>query len=35
VPYDPLLPVDTDWDLGIGDAMSIWFSQRPEAANCG
>jgi phage terminase large subunit len=27
VPYDPILPVDTDWDLGIGDAMAIWFSQ--------
>lgn len=27
VPYDPILPVDTDWDLGIGDSMSIWFSQ--------
>jgi len=27
VPYDPVLPVDTDWDLGIGDRMSIWFSQ--------
>jgi phage terminase large subunit len=27
VSYDPVLPVDTDWDLGIGDAMSIWFSQ--------
>lgn len=27
VPYDPALPVDTDWDLGIGDRMSIWFSQ--------
>lgn len=27
VPYDPALPVDTDWDLGIGDATSIWFSQ--------
>jgi hypothetical protein len=26
-PYDPVLPVDTDWDLGIGDRMSIWFSQ--------
>lgn len=26
VPYDPALPVDTDWDLGI-DAMAIWFSQ--------
>ena len=27
MPYDPALPVDTDWDLGIGDAMAIWFSQ--------
>lgn len=30
VPYDPSLPVDTDWDLGIGDAMAIWFSQSPK-----
>jgi len=27
VPYDEALPVDTDWDLGISDAMAIWFSQ--------
>jgi len=27
VPYDPLLPVDTDWDLGIADKMTVWFSQ--------
>jgi hypothetical protein len=27
VPYDPLLPVDTDWDLGVDDATAIWFSQ--------
>ena len=27
VPYDPSLPVDTDWDLGVGDAMAIWFTQ--------
>ncbi|MDQ1255781.1 MAG: phage terminase large subunit [Candidatus Hydrogenedentes bacterium] len=27
VPYDPALPVDTDWDLGIADKMTIWFSQ--------
>lgn len=27
VPYDPALPVDTDWDLGIGDSTAIWFSQ--------
>jgi len=27
LPYEPALPVDTDWDLGIGDAMAVWFSQ--------
>lgn len=27
VPYDPALPVDTDWDLGVGDNCAIWFSQ--------
>lgn len=27
VPHEPTLPVDTDWDLGMGDSMSIWFSQ--------
>lgn len=27
VPYEPMVPVDTDWDLGVGDAMAIWFSQ--------
>lgn len=27
VPVDPTLPIDTDWDLGIGDAMAVWFSQ--------
>jgi phage terminase large subunit len=27
VPYDPMLPVDTAWDLGVGDATSIWFTQ--------
>jgi len=27
VPHDPVLPVDTDWDLGVGDSTSIWFSQ--------
>lgn len=31
VPYEPLLPVDTDWDLGIADSMSIWFSQSTKA----
>lgn len=27
VPHDPALPVHTFWDLGIGDATSIWFAQ--------
>ncbi len=27
VPYDPMLPVETWWDLGMDDAMSIWFIQ--------
>jgi phage terminase large subunit len=28
VPYSPAFPVDTMWDLGIDDYLSIWFSQR-------
>jgi phage terminase large subunit len=27
VPYDPLLPVHTSWDLGIGDSTAVWFFQ--------
>lgn len=27
VPMEPVLPVDTDWDLGVGDSTAIWFSQ--------
>ena len=27
VPYDPLLPVFTSWDLGMGDSTGIWFFQ--------
>jgi hypothetical protein len=27
VPYEPALPVDTTWDLGMDDAMTVWFSQ--------
>lgn len=27
VPHDPRLQVETWWDLGIGDAMVIWFTQ--------
>lgn len=30
VPYDRMLPVDTDWDLGV-DAMAIWFSQSTRS----
>ena len=32
VPYDPALPVDTDWDLGI-DAMAVWFSQSERSGS--
>lgn len=28
VAYDPALPVDTFWDLGIGDTTAIWFLQQ-------
>lgn len=28
VPYEPQIPVETWWDLGIGDQMAIWFAQR-------
>ena len=27
VPYDPIKPVHTFWDLGFGDNTSIWFAQ--------
>jgi hypothetical protein len=27
VPYQPELEVDTAWDLGVDDSMSIWFFQ--------
>jgi phage terminase large subunit len=27
VPYDAVRPVDTFWDLGFGDNVSIWFAQ--------
>ncbi len=32
VPVDPTLKVDTDWDLGIGDAMCVWFSQTVKGS---
>lgn len=28
VPYDPATPVETWWDLGVGDSTAIWFVQR-------
>jgi hypothetical protein len=28
IPWDPQLPVNTFWDLGMADATSIWFHQR-------
>jgi len=28
VPFDPMLPVDTFWDLGFADRVSIWAAQR-------
>jgi len=28
IPYDERFPVDTDWDLGMDDSMTIWFSQE-------
>ena len=31
VPYDPLLPVHTAWDLGVGDSTAIWFFQVSRA----
>ncbi len=27
VPYEPLIPVHTAWDLGMGDSTAIWFVQ--------
>lgn len=28
VPYEPVKPVETWWDLGVGDSTAIWFVQR-------
>ena len=27
IPYEPNLPVNTYWDLGMGDSTTIWFTQ--------
>lgn len=32
VPYDPILPVHTVWDLGVGDATAIGFYQVVRGA---
>jgi len=31
VPYDPAYPVNTFWDLGMDDSMTIWFHQKIRA----
>ncbi|MEY4707484.1 MAG: hypothetical protein RJB58_1207 [Pseudomonadota bacterium] len=28
VPHDPMIEVETWWDLGVGDSTVIWFAQR-------
>jgi len=33
VPLDRALPIDTDWDLGVGDATAIWFSQSTRSGD--
>jgi phage terminase large subunit len=33
VPYDPSVEVQTFWDLGIADSMSIWFAQAPRGGS--
>lgn len=33
VPYDSGFPVDTLWDLGMDDSMTIWFRQRVGMQN--
>jgi len=30
VPYDPSVPVETWWDIGVGDSTAIWFVQRKD-----
>lgn len=31
LPYDPILPVHTAWDLGVKDSTAIWFYQQQMA----
>ena len=30
VPWEPTLPVNTSWDLGIDDSTAIWFYQQSD-----
>ena len=32
-PYDPGIPVDTYWDLGLDDSVAIWFRQRHRSGD--
>lgn len=31
IPYDPAIPVECWWDLGMNDVTSIWFTQQHRA----
>ena len=33
VPFEQAIPVNTFWDIGLNDEMSIWFHQRVGAQN--
>lgn len=33
IPFEPTLPVNTFWDLGINDSMTIWLHQRVGLEN--
>jgi hypothetical protein len=33
IPYKPNLPVNTFWDIGVGDDIAIWFHQQDNNAN--
>lgn len=33
IPFEPSIPVNTFWDIGIGDHMVVWFHQRVGLQN--
>src|SRR3990167_1288124 len=33
VQWEPSLPIDTWWDLGVSDSTAIWFTQRAKYSN--